>query len=50
MLIHNNKDYFDPKTNRMLYEKMTGISAGPVAKGARQSYRVRFQFETQQWD
>jgi hypothetical protein len=48
-LIHNNKDYFDPKAKRMLYEKLTGISAGPVAKGARQSFKVRFVFETQEW-
>jgi hypothetical protein len=34
----------------MLYEKLTGISAGPVAKGARQTFKVRFMFETQQWD
>jgi hypothetical protein len=49
-LIHNNKDHFEPKVKRMLYEKLTGISAGPVAKGARQTFKVRFIFETQQWD
>jgi hypothetical protein len=50
VLIHNNKDYFEAKADKMLFEKLTGISAGPVAAGARQTFKARFQFETQQWD
>jgi hypothetical protein len=50
VLIHNNKDFFDSRRNVMLYEKLTGISAGPVARGARQTFKMHFTFETQKWE
>jgi len=47
--VHNNKDMFLNVADRVLYEKLTGITGFPVAKGARQNYKVRFGFETQIW-
>ena len=46
--VHNNKDMFLNVANRVLYEKLTGITGFPVPKGAKQTYKVRFVFETQQ--
>lgn len=45
--VHNNKDMFLNVANRVLYEKLTGITGFPVPKGAKQNYKVRFVFETQ---
>ena len=46
VLSHNNKDYLQPTTRKMLYEKYISMSGGPAPKGARQTYKVRLQFET----
>jgi hypothetical protein len=45
VLIHNDKDMVSEKS----YEKVISFSVGAVAKGQRQTYQVRFQFESQQW-
>lgn len=49
-IIHNNKDGSDSAQRKIVYDKLTGITAGPVPKGARQTFHARFFFETQQWD
>jgi hypothetical protein len=50
--IHNIKDQPERAadgTMRLAFEKLAGITGGPVAKGARQHFKVRFLFETQEW-
>ena len=50
VLIHNNKDGWEAKADKVIFEKLVGIVGYPVPKGARQTFKVRFEFETQPWD
>lgn len=47
VLIHNNKDGWEAKADKIIYEKLVGIAGFPVPKGAEQTFKVRFEFETQ---
>lgn len=47
LLIHNDKNM--TLLTGASYEKLISFKAGAVAKGQRQTYKVRFEFETQQW-
>ncbi len=50
VLIHNNKDGWEAKADKVIFEKLVGIAGYPVPKGARQTFKVRFEFETQPWE
>lgn len=44
---HNNKDYTSP-SGRTYHEKLLIIAGGPIPKGQRETYKVRYEFETRQ--
>lgn len=50
VLIHNNKDGWEAKADKVIFEKLVGIVGYPVPKGALQTFKMRFEFETQPWD
>ena len=50
VLIHNNKDGWEAKADKVIFEKLIGIVGYPVPKGALQTFKVRFEFETQPWE
>ncbi|HYD82963.1 MAG TPA: hypothetical protein VEA63_02900 [Opitutus sp.] len=50
LLIHNNKDGWEARADRVIFEKLVGIVGFPVPKGAQQTFKVRFEFETQPWE
>jgi hypothetical protein len=42
---HNNKDYTSP-SGRAYHEKLLIIAGGPIPKGQRETFKVRYEFET----
>ncbi len=49
-IIHNNKDGWEAKADKVIFEKLIGIAGYPVPAGTTQSFKMRFEFETQPWD
>ena len=43
---HNNKDYHSPTSDRTFYEKLLITAGGPVPRGTRETFKVRYEFET----
>lgn len=48
LLVHTNKDHVF-RDGRKSFEKLVFMPGGSVAKGATQTYKMRFEFETQEW-
>jgi hypothetical protein len=46
-MVNNNKDFEALPSHRMYYEKLIGgLAGGPLMKGKRDSFKVRYEFET----
>lgn len=49
-IIHSNKDGWEAKADKVIFEKLVGIAGYPIPKGTTQHFKMRFEFETQPWD
>lgn len=49
-IIHNNKDGWEAKADKVIYEKLVGFAGFPVPAGTTERFKVRFEFEFQPWD
>jgi hypothetical protein len=49
-IIHNNKDGWEAKADKVIFEKLVGFAGFPVPAGTTERFKVRFEFEIQPWD
>jgi hypothetical protein len=49
-IIHNNKDGWEAKADKVIFEKLIGFAGFPVPAGTTERFKVRFEFEVQPWN
>ncbi|HYC69839.1 MAG TPA: hypothetical protein VEB66_01445 [Opitutaceae bacterium] len=49
-IIHNNKDGWEAKADKVIFEKLVGFAGFPVPAGTTERFKVRFEFEIQPWE